>query len=123
MKNEFFPEKGFGKLRLNEAKKAISDFKKLTRDDLRTTDLMLYYVEQGVEFTSSYGDINENFYISMETMYEKVTNICDEEEEYYQVFANRLEQVVIDTDIMGWGFHDQLSYLYSSMGHNREQEE
>ncbi|WP_249308458.1 DUF6155 family protein [Lederbergia citrea] len=123
--NEFFPERGFGKLQLNIAKKAISDFKKLTEDGLRTTDLMLYYVEQGVKFTSIYGDINESFYLSMATMYEKVIIICDEEEEeeYYQIFADRLRAVVTDTSDVGWGFHDQLAYLYSSIQHLEDEEE
>ena len=36
--DEFFPERGFGKMRLSEAKNAISKFKKLTSDDLKTLD-------------------------------------------------------------------------------------
>lgn len=119
IENEFFPDKGFGKLRLNLAKTAISDFKKFTEDELKTADLMLYYVEQGVDFTKAYGDINESFYLSMETMYGKVTILCDKEEEFYRTFADRLEQVVIDTDGIGWGFHDQLSYLYGEMLSNK----
>ncbi|MFZ3590571.1 DUF6155 family protein [Bacillus sp. DJP31] len=93
MNTEFPPEKGHGKVRLNEAKKAISDFKKLTNDELRTADLMLYYVEKGVEFTNNYGDIDQSFYSSIESMYERVIILCDEEEEYYNFFANRLKQV------------------------------
>ncbi|MGE8205433.1 DUF6155 family protein [Heyndrickxia sp. NPDC080065] len=123
IENEFFPDRGHGKLRLNQAKNAISHFNKLTKDELRTTDLMLYYVEQGVEFTNAFGDIDESFYNSMEKMYEKVTIMCDKEEKYYHAFADRLEQVVIDTDGIGWGFHDQLSYLYSQMDHVNEDEE
>ena len=32
---------------------------------------MLYYVEMGVQFTNAYGDIDEAFYNSMESMYER----------------------------------------------------
>lgn len=123
IENEFFPERGHGKLRLNVAKKAISDFKKLANDELKTIDLMLYYVEQGVEFTNAYGDIDANFYSSMETMYEKVTDICAREEEYHKIFADRLKKIVEDTYGIGWGFHDQLSYLYYEMGYEEEEEE
>lgn len=122
IENEFFPEKGFGKLRLNQAKKSISEFKKLTGDELRTTNLMLYYVEQGVHFTNTYGDIDENFYYSMETMYEKVITICNKEEEYFKAFADQLEQVISDTDGIGWGFHDQLSDLYSDLRYRNKDE-
>lgn len=54
---------------------------------------MLYYVEKGVEFTNNYGDIDQSFYSSIESMYERVIILCDEEEEYYNFFANRLKQV------------------------------
>jgi len=115
VENEFFPSKGHGKLRLNEAKKAISNFKKTTNNRLLTTELMLYYVEQGVKFTITYGDIDERFYISIETMYEKVITTCNEEEEFIQLFMQRLKTIVTDTDGIGWGFHDQLNYLYSEL--------
>jgi hypothetical protein len=41
IKNEFYPDRGHGKLRLAEAKKVITAFKKTTNDDKRTVDLML----------------------------------------------------------------------------------
>jgi hypothetical protein len=34
---------------------------------------MLFYVEMGVRYTNQYGDINESFYTSMESMYENAT--------------------------------------------------
>lgn len=67
--------------------------------------------------------INEGFYLSIATMYEKVIRICDNSEEYYKVFADRIKQVVIDTDGIGWGFHDHLSYLYSEIEYRDEKEE
>jgi hypothetical protein len=72
IENEFFPDRGNGKLRLAEAKKAISTFKKITNDEKRTVDLMLYYVEQGVDLTNTYGDISESFYGSLVKMFEQV---------------------------------------------------
>jgi hypothetical protein len=58
IQNEFFPKRGLGKARLSIAKKAISDFKKISSSPELICDLMLFYVEQGVEFTNEYGDIN-----------------------------------------------------------------
>lgn len=49
--HEFFPNRGFGKARLSVAKKAISDFKKLSDFPLNNADIMLHYVENGVQFT------------------------------------------------------------------------
>lgn len=71
IEDEFFPARGFGKARLSVAKKAITEYKKVNKTVMGLIDIMLFYVEQGVRFTDAYGDIDEPFYISMETMYEK----------------------------------------------------
>ncbi|QQK78817.1 hypothetical protein HUG20_02120 [Salicibibacter cibi] len=115
IKDEFFPDKGFGKLRLREAKNAINKFKKLTGDNRKVVDLTLFYVEKGVDFTNEYGDIDESFYDSMERAYASVIRWCSEEEDYYRYFADRLQNVVINTDGLGWGFHDGLSDIYYSL--------
>ncbi|UCZ54000.1 DUF6155 family protein [Bacillus shivajii] len=115
IENEFFPERSMPKLRLKEAKNAINRFKKLTEDEFKTLDLMLFYVENGVEFTVSFGDIDENFYGSMVNMYDHVVDKCIDNENYYQTFAKRLEDVVEDTGGVGWGFHDALTDIYYSI--------
>ena len=119
--NGFFPQKG--SLRLSEAQKAISEFKKLSDDTFKTADLMLYYVEQGVEFTDDFGYVDDTIFSSIIKMYEKVTIICNKEEEYYHSFADRLKKVVSDTTDMNWDFHDELTYLYYDMGYSEEDEE
>src|SRR5882757_3081954 len=62
---QFFPARGFGKLKLGEARKAIRDYPKATGNLTGTIDLMLTYVENGTEFTHEFGDINESFYNSL----------------------------------------------------------
>ena len=112
IENEFFPDRGDGKLRLAEAKKAISTFKKTTNDEKRTVDLMLYYVEQGVDFTNAYGDISESFYGSMVKMFGQVCMECDRNKELYEEFSGRLMRVVEATEGIGWGFHEGLLDSY-----------
>ena len=112
IKNEFFPDKGFGKLRLAEAKKEITAFKKATNDEKRTVDLMLFYVEQGVKFTCSFGDIDEGFYSSMVKMFDQVAMKCDQNEELYKEFSTRLSDVLSAADGTGWGFHEALEDSY-----------
>ena len=111
IKNEFFPQRGDGKARLSVAKKAITEFKKISQDKALVADLMIFYVEMGVEFTNSYGDINESFYLSMEGMFEQavkfiISNDID------KLFRERCEEIVHNTDGIGWGFHDGLSAIY-----------
>jgi iron only hydrogenase large subunit-like protein len=57
----FFPKSIRAQLKIGEARKAVNAFKKLYQDEKLSIDLMLYYVEMGVEFTNAYGDINESF--------------------------------------------------------------
>ena len=74
-------------------------------------DIMLFYVEQGVRFTDAYGDIDEPFYISMETMYEKAVNEIIKHR-LKDTFQKRCQKIVSDTSEMGWGFPDTLSEIY-----------
>jgi hypothetical protein len=111
VENEFFPDRGHGKLRLAEAKKEINAFKKATNDQKRTVDLMLFYVEQGVEFTCSFGDISEGFYTSMIKMFDQVAEECNQDEELYNAFSSRLDTVV-SVALDGWGFQEALLESY-----------
>ena len=111
IEDEFFPARGFGKARLSVAKKAITEYKKVNKTVVGLIDIMLFYIEQGVRFTDTYGDIDEPFYISMETMYEKaVQEIIKHGQK--DIFQKRCQQIVLDTSDMGWGFHDTLKDIY-----------
>ncbi|HEX7636087.1 MAG TPA: DUF6155 family protein [Noviherbaspirillum sp.] len=50
--HEFFPARGFGKARLSVARKAVIDFRKVSKSKTELADLMLRYVEMGVRFTN-----------------------------------------------------------------------
>ena len=103
--------------KIGEARKAINDFKKLGSDEKFVLDLMLYYVEMGVEFTTTYGDIEESFYNSVESMYQSVINAINKhkDSEIFNIFSDRLKAIIDDTCGMGWGFHDELSSMYSEI--------
>jgi uncharacterized protein YktA (UPF0223 family) len=111
IKNEFFPVRGFGEARLSIARKAVSDYKKVCRTKASLADLMLFYVEIGVEFTNTYGDIDEPFYNSMESMYKKAVEFIVENE-LQEVYERRCRRIVSDTSEIGWGFGNALSYIY-----------
>lgn len=111
VQKEFFPTRGFGKLRLAVARKAITDYQKVSDSIPDLAHLMLFYVEMGVQFTKTYGDINGPFYDSMETMYERAAKFVAKHKLKEQ-FAFRFQEIVRKTAGMGWGFHDFLSQVY-----------
>lgn len=57
IENEFFPTRGIGKGRLSVARKAVIEYKKIAENPVEVADIMLFYVEQGVQYTNTYGDI------------------------------------------------------------------
>lgn len=112
---EFFPESRYAEppCRLSGAKKAISDYKKVSCSDSNLADIMLFYVECGVKFTNTYGDINERFYSSMESQYAAACEFIIVRE-LQNGFQKRAHDIVTKTANCGWGFHDGLAETYFS---------
>ncbi len=102
---------GFADPKLREARKEITGFKKLSQSPEALADVMVWYVECGVEFTNNYGDINEAFYSSIEKIF---SDAC----EYIRAnglekeFKTRGQEIMRSTENIGWGFHDQLCEIY-----------
>lgn len=111
VRKEFFPARGHGDGRLSVARKAVSDYKKVSNNVVGLIDLMVYYVETGVQFTSTYGDIDEPFYNSMESMYGSALKQIAANG-LQDTFYKRCRRIVTDTSGMGWGFHDALSEMF-----------
>lgn len=63
-----------------ELKKVIFDYKATTKDTFGYLDLILTYVEQGTNFVNQYGDIQENAYGSMESIFGKFSDIIKKKE-------------------------------------------
>ena len=112
IRNEFYPDRGFPKWRYSVAKKAISDFKKISKNPGNIADLMLVYVEAGVDCTMEYGDIDEKFYYNMETMFDKAAAYISKnnlEEEFQKRCKDIMEE---PSGKVGWGFPDALEETY-----------
>ena len=75
-------------------------------------DFLYFCVETGVEFTNTYGDIDEEFYIAFETLYERAASLALEDgllDDYSDRACNIFEQ----TSGLGWGFHDELDRIFT----------
>ena len=104
---QFFPAHGDGKLKLAEARKAIRDYRKATGNLTGTIDLMLTYVENGTEFTHEFGDINESFYNSLESVLNEMAQLLTREgKELYPRFRERVQRLATLVDGIGWGYGD-----------------
>jgi len=104
---QFFPARGDGKLKLAQARKAIRDYRKATGNLPGTVELLMTYVENGARFTHEYGDIDERFYNSVESVLEELAALLRSEARgLYPQFSERLARVEQLSDNIGWGFHD-----------------
>lgn len=111
------PWKKSQQLSLKIAKKAISDYKKATGNIKGTIDLMIYYVERGTQFTCTFGDIDEHFYISLELVFSDVLKLMDRNN-HNEEFINRLATVVDDADGIGWGYYDNIKIMWEEWKQN-----
>jgi hypothetical protein len=110
VREAFYPKRGFG-FKIAIGKKAISDFRKLKPSIDSLVDLMMCYVESGVEFTNDFGDINEGFYSSIESVYYDAMKLISKNG-LQDKYKNRAYDVLKETENIGWGFHDSLSDFY-----------
>lgn len=115
----------FGKkLSLKNARKVISDFKKVSRNQENVAELMLTYVECGVEFTNVYGDMDETFYYSIESMFMDYVKLINsmEHDGCYRKHAARLAKVCYNASDIGWGFSEEMAAIYYEIGWRQDRE-
>ena len=110
---EFFPKSLHvdSKARLSVARKAVKDYKKVSCSDSGYVEIMLHYVEIGIEFTNTYGGMDSPFYSSMANMYFDAADFINSHN-MVNLFQERLYKMVLDTQDCGWGFNDSLVETY-----------
>ena len=107
------PWKNNQQISLKDAKKAISDFKKASGDKLKLIDLMIHYVECGTEYTLQYGDIDEQYYCSLESVFENALKLMKQyEDSEIDDYYDRMDDIVTRA-IEGWGYRDALSKMFN----------
>jgi hypothetical protein len=101
---------------LAKPRKAIRDYRKVTGNINGTAELLLSFVENGARFTHLYGDIDEQFYNSVESaLTELVTLLHGGAREMYPRMVERLEKVDQDANNIGWGFSDSVSDIVAQL--------
>jgi len=100
-------------IRLSVGKKAISDYFKATKDKIGQLELMVHYLETGNQFTVDLGDIDEQFYSSLESMFDRILSVLIKQPNKVQEqYLSRLEDVVVSAINIGWGYYDYISRVF-----------
>src|SRR5690554_2184812 len=98
-------------LKFSVAKRAISELRNLQVSPIIIADAMLYLAESACEFTSEWGDMEEQFYTSSWNNYKSAlkfivkNNLLDD-------FKLRAEQCVQWASPCGYGFADDIGDVY-----------
>jgi len=105
-------------IRLGDARKAISAYRKATSDLAGTAELMLVFVESGTDCGRTYGVDYESFYTSLESMLDDLLEmLCDERNcrllDRLRERVRRLEESAGD---IGWGYSDYVSERLAESG-------
>ncbi|WP_410513079.1 DUF6155 family protein [Paenibacillus sp. BR2-3] len=122
IENEFRHRKG-EILRYPIMKKAISDFSNVSNNSEQIAEIMVFTVECGVDFTLSFGDIDQKFYHTIASIYEQaLMYIVDNQLE--DKFLDRCNRLMLSSQDIGWGFGFDMMDLYNDyLGHMDEEED
>jgi hypothetical protein len=104
----FFPQRGFGKLKLAEARKAIRDYRKAAGNTAGAIELMLTFVENGTEFTLQFGDIDGPFYNHLASVLNEMVQLLCQDAELYPRFRERIVRLERHAGDLGWDYGDEL---------------
>ncbi len=97
-------------IRIGAARRAVTDYTKATGNPAEVLELMMYYVERGTACTADYGDIDEGFYSSLASMYDRLLKKLDvSDRETKESFRSRAAAVVDRAQGIGWGHYDYLA--------------
>lgn len=111
IKKEYFPNRGYGYARSSVSRKVITEFKKISIHSKDLIELMLYRTEMMLEFTNTYGDMDESFYNSLWKSFEQACKLIKKEKlELY--FKEYCEELVGKSNYLGWGVSDSMNYMY-----------
>ena len=94
------------KVRIAEAKRAISQYALATGDASGTAELMLTFVEQGTGFAADLGYGDEKFFLSLEAMLSRALDGLQHSEQFRQSMRPRLMRLSKLARNIGWGYGD-----------------
>lgn len=102
------PKSDFGQPKVQQACKLIAEYRKIALSSASVADLMLVYVESGVEFLLGLGDYKISFYDSLERMFESALKHIKKHQLELE-FADRCRVIVKQSHNLGYGIGDTMA--------------
>jgi len=105
--------RGLPQGRLSIARKALTDFKKLSKEPALVIDLMMTYVASISWFSSAYGPDEERYYTNPENMFEMALKLIKQHHLEDQFRDQAV--AIIKNACEGWGHKDSLIERYEDV--------
>jgi len=92
------------------AKKALIAFRKAAPNREVEAELLLRFFEHCVEFTCTFGDIDEPFYNAAADSFAGLVDLINREDDdrLYEKLRERIDKAVSSTSNIGWGFREEV---------------
>lgn len=114
IKEEFYPKRRREpQTRFSVCRKAVADFKKLKPSADALAELMVSYMEWATAFTFDYGDMWEQYYVSVEGNFDKTIKYIAKNG-LWDKYDARLQQCVKWSARSGYGFADNIAEMYEA---------
>lgn len=114
IKNAIFPqsESDFRNTpNLGKAEKVISDYKRVAASNSGIIEIYLYYVQTVIHFINEFGNIDEDFYESMELKFEAALKLIIKDG-LEDIFMEDCKRIIYDAEGIGYGSFDELNYNF-----------
>nr|WP_321496493.1 hypothetical protein [uncultured Methanolobus sp.] len=101
---------------LEEAARILRYVEKATDDAMVIADIHVYAAVEGEKITDMFGDIDEDYYCSMEDIYGNAAKwvvAAQKQGNDISDLKESLHQIMQDTRYIGWGHGDEISCLWS----------
>lgn len=101
---------------LKEAGRILRYLEKATDNPGIRAEVYVHTVVQGHRITGELGDIDEKYYTTMEDFYEdaaKLVIAAQKQGHDIKLLKEKLHEVMLKAKNVGWGYGDELSYLWS----------
>jgi hypothetical protein len=100
-----------GGFRLSSARKPVTDFAKIAGSPATVVDVMLTYVEEGVDAVLDIDGLDEAYASSMLSMYRRALAQVVKHD-LQQDYRERCEKLLLRSDELGWGLGDALTDIH-----------
>ena len=103
-----------GRASLKNARSAINDFKRISKDEKYLIEIYLYYFSCAIKFETDAGDLYERYYLVVEKVFENLINLLKKHSDLKVKYKTEIVDLVSKSD-SGWGHKDTLEDILWSL--------